>query len=339
MRVLRFDGQRVALDARSPEPAPAPGEAVVRVRLAGIATPDLAVLAAGSPFRGIPGHEFVGVVEELNIPKDAPARLDAKRTLKGKRVVGGINLSCQKCDRCRSGLAHHCAQRTVLGLAGRDGCFADRFTIPAAALHAVPDAIDDEHALFATSIAAAMHAAQMFRVEGRPYITVLGDGRLGLLAVQVMARLNASVRLLGKHPEKLELCDHWGVKHRHIDEVGRRQDQDVVVDCTGSTSGLALAMQLVRPRGKIVLASAPSLAPTTAGIPAIASPIDLSPLVVNEIELIGSRCGQITEALAALTRSEVDTTGLITRRGKLDDGPMLIEAARAKGQIKVVMAA
>jgi threonine dehydrogenase-like Zn-dependent dehydrogenase len=172
---------------------------------------------------------------------------------------------------------------------------------------------------------------------------VLGDGKLGLLVVQVLARMNASVRLLGKHPEKYGLCDHFGIKHRHIDEVGRRQDQDVVVDCTGSSAGLAMAMSLVRPRGKIIIKSAisPVPIPTGAPVPGADHPawreaVNLAPIVLNEIQLIGSRCGHIPDALAMLASKQVQVAPLITKRGRLEDGVMLLEAAR-KGQIKVVM--
>ncbi len=344
MRALRFDGQAVRLVTDAPQPVPGPGEALIRPTLVGICSTDLEMSRAGATFRGTLGHEFVGVVEYVNLPDNpAAAMVDRAKRLKDKRVVASINIVCGKCDMCRTGLSTHCRARTVLGCAGRDGCFADFVTLPIANLYPVPAGLDDERAVFAEPLAAAAHVTQMIRVEGKPYITVLGDGKLGLLCAQVMTRLNASVRLLGKHPEKYGLCEKWGVKHRHIDEVGRRADQDIVVDCTGSASGLALAMQLVRPRGKIILKSSISPLPIQPGAPvpganhpAWATPVNLAPLVINEIQLLGSRCGPIETALGMLEREEVQVSSLITTRGKLGDGAGLFEKAR-KGEIKVVM--
>ncbi len=300
---------------------------MIRPTRVGISSADLELVRAGSGFSGTLGHEFVGVVQEVNIPDGSSPAMLERRKLKGKRVVGGVNAVCSKCDMCRAGLSSHCRARTVLGVSGRDGCFADLFCLPVTNLLAVPDGLDDDRAVFAEPVAAAAHARAMFRVEGKPYISVLGDGKLGLLTVQVMARLNASVRLLGKHPEKFTLCERWGIKHRHIDQVGRLRDQDVVVDCTGSASGLALAMQLVRPRGKIVLKSL-----TTRG-----ETVDLSPIVLNEIELIGSRCGPMPDAVDLLQKGHVDVLPLIGKRMKLEDGVAALEAARAKQNIKVLM--
>jgi threonine dehydrogenase-like Zn-dependent dehydrogenase len=344
VRALRFDGSTLSLDRAHRDPVAAAGEAIVRPTLTGVCATDVEIARGGTSFVGILGHEFVGVVEEINPAGLGTAQAERAKRLKGKRVVGSINIVCGKCDLCRAGLSTHCRSRTVLGCAGRDGCFADRFALPLANLHAVPESVEDERAVFAEPLAAAAHAANMVRVEGKPYITVLGDGKLGLLCVQVMARLNASVRLLGKHPAKFGLCDRWGIKHRHIDEVGRRQDQDIVVDCTGSASGLALAMQLVRPRGKVIIKSTVSPLPMPPGAPvpganhpAWSSPLNLAPIVINEIELVGSRCGSISDALALLEQHSVHTEALVTARGKLDDGPELVNAASQKGQLKVLM--
>jgi len=344
VRALRFDGQSVRLLTDVAQPTPGPGEAFIRPTLVGICSTDLEMSRPGSNFRGTLGHEFVGIVEYVNLPDNAtPGIIERAKRLKDKRVVGSINIVCSKCDMCRSGLSSHCRSRTVLGCFGKDGCFADFLTLPINNLSPVPAGLDDARAVFAEPLASAAHVTQMFRVEGKPYITVLGDGKLGLLCAQVMARLNASVRLLGKHPEKFGLCEKWGVKHRHIDDVGRRADQDVVVDCTGSASGLALAMQLCRPRGKIILKSSVSPLPILPGAPipganhpAWSAPVNLAPIVINEIELIGSRCGPIEVALGMLEREEVQVLNLITKRMKLDAGPAAFDAAR-QGAIKIVM--
>jgi alcohol dehydrogenase len=333
MKALRFDGRVGLVDA--PEPLLAPGEALIRSLRVGIASPDLAAAAGRLAFRGTLGHEFVGVVERVMPAADSPrSAADATRKLEGRRVVGSIHAPCGKCELCRGGLAAHCQARTVLGLHGRDGCFAERFSLPLTNLVEVPKAVDDDTAVFANAAAAALHAAQIIRIVGKPYVTVLGDGLMGLLAAQVMTRLNASVRLLGKHPEKFGLCEKWGIKHRHISEVGRRMDQDVVIDCTGVPAGLTLAMQLVRPRGKIILKTSPAPVPA-AGVVAGAAGADLSPAVCNELEIIGAGSGKIGDGLAALAKGEVEVRSLISKRFRLGDGVAAMEAAR--GAVKVLM--
>lgn len=321
MRALVFDGRQAKLSPSHRDPRPAPGEALIRPLRMGVCATDLELCGGYMGFKGVLGHEFVGVVEEA-------AGRDGKGWV-GKRVVGTINCVCGRCDMCRAGLREHCRNRTVLGIAGRDGCFAERFTLPVRNLLAVPDGVDDDHAVFAEPLAAAHQVARQLTIEGRPFITVLGDGRLGLLCAQVMSRLNATVRVVGKHPEKLALCEKWGVKHRLLGDVGLRADQDIVVDCTGSADGLRTAMAMVRPRGKIVL--------KTTVAPANREPVDLSPLVVNEVQLIGSRCGPFTEALASLAAQRVDVVSLISRRMKLAEGVEALRAAARPGVLKVLL--
>lgn len=324
MRAVVFDGVRVRVETGRAEPqAPARGEAVVRPLLAGICATDLEICKGYMEFTGVLGHEFVGVVERING--------EDRRRLAGKRVVGAINAVCGECDLCRAGLTTHCRNRTVLGIAGRDGCMADRFVLPEANLVVVPDHVDDEVAVFAEPLAAALQACRQLHLEGQPYITVLGDGRLGLLCAQAMARLNASVRVVGKHEAKMNLCEKWGIKHRHVSEIGRRQDQDVVVDCTGSADGLALALQLVRPRGKVLL--------KTTVAPGSPSAVDLSPVVINEIDVIGSRCGSIPDAVKMLSSrpAVIDVISLISRRFRLEDAEKALAAAGQPDVIKVLI--
>jgi len=318
MHALLFDGEQPRIEPRRLEPEAPEGEALIRPVRAGVCSTDLEICRGYMDFKGVLGHEFVGVVEDVNG--------DDARKLKGRRVVGAINAVCGACDMCRRGLASHCRRRTILGIAGRDGCFAERFTLPIANLVPVPDHVDDDAAVFAEPLAAALHAVNQVHVEEKPYITILGDGRLGLLCAQVFAPLNATVRVVGKHPEKMNLCEKWGIGHRHVDDIGRRADQDIVVDCTGSASGLDLAMRLVRPRGTIILKTTVAPAERVA---------DLSPIVINEIEVVGSRCGNIAAAVEALARGTVDVVSLITRRFKLADG---VEALRAAARPDVVKA-
>jgi len=327
VRALRFDGKSVVFDSKAPTPQPRAGEVLLRPTLVGVSSIDVMVARGAGPlgaFTGVMGHEFVAIVEALGE--------GAAGVKPGARVVGSIVAMCGRCDMCRSGLGAHCREKTVAGVSGRDGCFAELFTLPAACLCEAPDSIPDEAAIFAEPLSCALQAQQQIRVEGKPYITVLGDGPLGLLAAQAMTHLNASVRLLGRHEEKLDRCERWGIQHRHVNDVGRRADQDVVVDCTGTAEGLALAMRLVRPRGVIVLKS--------LGLPPDAGDgkgVDLTPLVEGEIQLLGSRTGPIREAVAMLERGDVVVEGLVTKRMRLEDGAKAIAAAGESGQIKVVM--
>lgn len=335
MRAVVVDASGTRLERRAPQPSPEPGEALLRPVCLGLARSDLEVHRRRVAFEGVLGHEFVAVVEGVE---------GAEASLVGARVVGSINVVCGACDLCRAGLSAHCRRRAVLGLSGRDGCFADRFVLPVRNLVRVPDGIDSESAVFAEPLAGAIHAAQLIRLEGRPYVTILGDGVMGLLCAQVMSRLNASVRLLGRHPEKFGLCEKWGVKHRHVDEAGRRHDQDVVVDCTGRPEGLAVAVELVRPRGTVIVKSAP--APVGAAGegdggkcagPVAACEGVMRALVVNELELIGARCGQIADAIAMLARGQIDVASLISRRFGLDQALEALHLAEDPRTLKVLL--
>jgi threonine dehydrogenase-like Zn-dependent dehydrogenase len=323
MRALRLDGDAPRLATNHPRPEPGLGEALIRTRKAAVSAIDLELCKGLFGFTGTLGHEFVGTVESING--------DDRPELTGKRVVGSAAAVCGRCDMCVTGLSNHCRHKTVLGMQGRDGCLADWLALPAGNLVPVPDSVDDDHAVFVGLLAAAIQSARQLTIEGKPYITVLGDGPLGLLMVQVMAKLNASVRLIGRYSEKLALCEKWRVKHRHVDDIGRRADQDIVVDCTGSHAGLELAVQLVRPRGTIVLKTM-NARPT--GVPAA---IDRSPIVMKEITLLGSRWGPVGEALSMIARGSVDVVSLIGKRMKLNDGPTILDAAAQPGMLKVLV--
>lgn len=320
MRALVYDGNSPRYETRYADPVLGPDDALIRPLKLGVCATDIEICRGYMGHQGVLGHEFVGVVEKVNDTR--------RKALVGQRVVGTIYCVCEQCDMCRAGLPEHCRSRSVLGISGRNGCFSDSFTLPVRNLITVPDAIDDDRAVFVEPLAAACQIARQLKIEGRPYITILGDGRLGLLCAQVTSRLNATVRCVGKHPEKLELCAKWGVKHRLIHDVGLRQDQDIVVDCTGSTSGMEAAMKMVRPRGTIVLKT--TVAPSHAAI-------DLSPLVIHEIHVIGSRCGPFPDALDALASEQVDVLSLISRRMKLADGIEALKAADRPDTLKVLM--
>lgn len=322
MHALAFDGQATKFDPHRPEPLPQLGEVLIRPLRMGVCSTDLEICNGYMGFKGVLGHEFVGIVERA-------AGKEHKHWI-GKRVVGTINCVCGKCDMCQRGLREHCRDRNVLGIHNRDGCFASMFTLPAANLLEVPASVDDDTAVFTEPLAAAYQILRQITIEGRPYVTVLGDGRLGLLCAQVLSQCNATVRCVGKHPEKLALCEKWNVKHRLLTDVGLRGDQDIVIDCTGSASGLDVAMKMVRPRGTIVMK-------TTVSQASQQKPIDLSPLVIHEIKLVGSRCGPFPEALSALAVGKVDVLSLISRRVKLSAGVEALRLAKQSDVIKVLL--
>lgn len=328
MRAVIRQSSGVSLSADAPTPALRPGEAVIAPTRLAIASPDLEVVSGRVPFEGVVGHEFVGIVESVDTTRDD------QRALIGKRVVGSPVVVCGSCDLCRGGLSQHCPTRRVMGLRGLGGCFAEKFVLPISNLVEVPKAVHDDQAVFAGAVAAAVHAAHMLRIEGKPYVTVLGDGVMGLLCAQVMARLNASVRLLGTQPAKFMLCERWGIKHRHVAEVGRRQDQDVVVDCTGSPEGLELALQLVRPRGKVLLKAGPIPMPPEATEKRGA---DLTLAAINEIEIIGSGPGRIGEGLAAIAKNTVEVLSMISSRFRFSDVMAALKLAAMPEAVKVVV--
>jgi len=309
------------LDDRAADPTPAPGEAVVEPTRLAIDAAD--AMAVAGEFSGVLGHEFVGRVLQINAPREHPVH----QRLAGRRVVGSAHTPCGECDRCKSGLALHCANATTLGLDGRDGCFAQRFSIPTASLVALPDSLGDDQAVFASSVGRVLHAARMLRLEGKTYVSVLGDGPVALLAAQVMARRNASVRLLGTRPENMELCTKWGIKHRAQHEVGRRHDQDIVFDCAGTPDSVEMALGLIRPRGTIVLMRA---LPGDAALPAHA-------LVRDEVQVLGSRGCAIADAVAELAAGRVDVLSLVARRLRFDDAPQAIKAAGEPGMLKILL--
>ncbi|MDB5297413.1 MAG: alcohol dehydrogenase [Phycisphaerales bacterium] len=327
MRALVFDDNGLSFQPRHPDPPPRLGDTLVRVRQAGVCSTDLEITKGYMGFRGVLGHEFVGDVV------DSP-----DKNLVGKRVVGEINVVCGRCDLCVSGLSTHCRNRSVLGILNHDGAFADHVRLPAVNLHALPAAVDDDMAVFVEPLAAAYQVIKQVPMDagrgsggeggrGRRWVTVLGDGRLGLLVAQVLREAGAAVRVIGKHPDKLALCERWGIRSRPLADIVARHDQDVVVDCTGSATGFELAMQIVRPRGTIVLKS------TVAD----GKPLNLAPLVIDEVNVVGSRCGPFREAIRALAEGRIDVASLIHRRVRLDQGVQAMELAGRPGALKVLL--
>ncbi|MHC4909688.1 MAG: alcohol dehydrogenase catalytic domain-containing protein [Planctomycetota bacterium] len=325
MRALKLESDGLQLLTAHPAPGGA-GEAIVRPTRVAVGSTDVEVCRGLMGFRGVVGQQFVGVVESVDDPEG--------RALVGQRVVSSPIVSCAACDLCRSGLSAHCRQRTIIGMSGRDGCLAEQIALPVRNLVPVPDSVDDSRAIFAWLVASAQHVAQQLTIEGRPYITVLGDGPLGMIVAQVLVRQNASVRVVGRYSEKMSRCERWEIRHRHVDDVGRRSDQDIVIDCTGHPDGLSDALQLVRPRGQIVRKTL-----LAAGNRMERQPLDLNSLVLEEIQLLGSGggsgAGSIAGAIDALERNAVDVVGLADRRMRLDDGPRILHAVAEVGAMAV----
>jgi threonine dehydrogenase-like Zn-dependent dehydrogenase len=315
VKAIRVANGKTAIDTNSPEPAPGTGHALLAVTMAGICATDLEIVRGYMSFEGVLGHEFVGTV------------LAGPRHLKGKRVVCEINCVCGKCEMCQSGLSTHCRNRTVLGIAGRDGCFAEHIAVPETNLHEVPDGISNEEAVFVEPVAAAIQVTKQVPVEPRMRVAVLGSGRLGLLVAQVLRTVGCRLELIGRNSDSLLVGEKKGIQSTLVADVAPRNDRDLVVDCTGSPQGLELAMRLVRPRGTIVLKS------TFAQ----AAPINTAPLVVNEIELRGSRCGPFPDAIKMLARKQIDVLTMISKRFPLDRGLEALEAAADPRNIKVLL--
>ncbi len=292
MRALVIDRPGAIRLADVPVP-PVAGACLIKVRMAGICGTDLELLDGYADFRGIPGHEFVGRVESVD------SRADAAWI--GKRVVGEINIGCGTCDWCQIGEKEHCLRRTVVGIKGRDGAFADYIALPAANLHELPDSIDDRSAVFIEPLAAACRILEQIDVQEASRVAVLGDGRLALLTAQVLRAQSRDLTVLGRHDHKLEVARTLDIEARRplaSDERGF----DIVVEATGGPAGLAQAVELVRPRGVVVMKS------TVHG----EGPIATWPMVVNEITLVGSRCGPFRAAIELLASGAVRVEPLVS---------------------------
>jgi threonine dehydrogenase-like Zn-dependent dehydrogenase len=313
MRALSWDGKAARVIDR-PAPTAGPGTAVVRVMWAGVCGTDLAILKGYTTFRGTLGHELVGRVAE------GPAEW------LGKRVVGEINFGCGACPDCARGMQRHCARRTVMGILDADGAFAESIEVPLENLHVVPDRIADEAAVFVEPLAAAFEILEQVHVTPGMDCVVLGDGKLGLLAAQVLHQAGARVLAVGKHPSKLGILSRRGIATSLLDAWPKKK-ADLVVEATGSARGFEAAVLATRPRGTLVLK-------TTS---AERAPVDLARLVVDEIRVVGSRCGSFAPALRALEAGSVDVLSLIRARVPLRDAERALAEAAKPGALKVLI--
>lgn len=313
MRALSFDGELRVIEA--PAPRPEPGEALVRVLAAGICNTDIEILRGYMNFRGILGHEFVGVVEEASSPQ-----------LTGRRVVGEINCVCHTCQFCQREMAHHCLNRTVLGIAGRNGAFAEFLTLPEENLHLAPNSVRDDVAVFTEPVAAAFRILEQVVITSEDRVVVLGDGKLGQLVAQAISLQTKNIVCVGKHAWKLDLLRRLGIPVALCSDPVER-GADVVVEATGSYDGLARAIELVRPEGTVVLK-------TTATHP---TAIELSLPVVNEVRIVGSRCGPFRPAIDALALGNVEVRPMISEVYALEDGVKALARAQDADVLKVLL--
>ncbi len=317
MKALRVDKKKLAV--REVEKPEAGQEALVRVLLSGICNTDLEIARGYAGFKGTIGHEFVGVVEAGESP------------LVGQRVVGEINAGCGECELCQEGDPRHCANRTVLGIVGRDGAHAEFLRLPVANLFKVPDGVPDEHAVFTEPLAAACGILESVDIESSDRVAVMGDGKLGLLCAQAIALTGANVLLIGKHPEKLRIAERQGIETATVKAGAKRKREfDVVVEASGSPTAFALALDLLRPRGVLVLKS-------TFAEAAEAGQINQARLVVDEISIVGSRCGRFQPALDLLKKGAIDIDSLISEEYPLSRGVFAMERAGKKGVLKVFL--
>lgn len=322
MKALRFENNKLKL--ASVAVPRREGEALVRTTMAGICNTDIEIARGYADFSGTLGHEFVGVVEE------SPDRLQI-----GRRVVGEINVGCGRCDLCRGNDPRHCPDRTALGIRGRDGAFAEYLNLPPRNLLMVPDSVSDRQAVFTEPLAAALEILDQVEIRASHRVAVVGDGKLGQLVSRVIARTGCDLTLIGKHDTKLELAARAGIKTAKLGELGEPSVMhtawasgfDFVVEASGSPGGMELALDLIRPRGAIILKS------TFHGVVRL----DTSRIVVNEISVIGSRCGRFETALRLLESGGVDVEPLIEREYQLADGVEAMAEAERPGTLKVLL--
>ena len=314
MVAVHLENGAVSVRKRSTPRRP-PGFATIRVLYGGICNTDLELQRGYYGFSGTPGHEFVGEVVEAD-----------DRALAGQRVVGEINLACGRCEWCKRGLGRHCPSRTVLGIVKHPGAFAEFLTLPERNLHVLPTLIPDEHAVFIEPLAAACEILDQVKIPAGAQVAVLGDGKLGLLISQVLHAHGGEVHHYGRHPEKLRIAQSLGV-HAEVVKKLPKAAYDWVVDASGSSEGLKQAVGMTRPRGTVIMKS------TVHGMVSI----DSAPVIVNELTLIGSRCGRFEPALKLLRTGRVRVDCLISEILPLSDAARAFEIAAERGRLKVLL--
>ncbi len=315
MKALYFDGTRISL--RNNYPSPKSDEALVKVRLAGICGTDLEIIRGYMSYDGVLGHEFVGMVEKSDNPN-----------LVGKRVVGEINAGCGKCNYCATGLERHCPSRTVLGILKRDGAFAEYLTLPEKNLHVIPDSISDKQAVFVEPLAAAFEINEQLHIESNQKIAVIGDGRLAQLIARVLRLNNSHITCFGRHQNKLQMLQKIGIETKIQIIPDDEYQFDFVVEATGRESGFSDTMRLVKPRGTIILKS------TIAS----KNKLDFAPAIINEITIVGSRCGPFRPAINALASGLVLVDDLVSAIYSITDYQKAFEETAKSENLKILLA-
>ncbi len=319
MRAVVFD-KGLKLDKNYPKPLPQKGEALIRVSLAGICNTDYEITKGYMGYEGILGHEFVGIVEDVN---------EADKSWIGKRVVAEISWGCDEpdCEWCAKKNYRHCPNRHTIGIWKKDGCFADYITLPTNILFEVPDNVPDEQAVFVEPLAAACEITEQLHIEPMKKVLVLGDGKLGLTTALALNAFNLDVLLVGKHQNKLDIASKQGVKTVLLDKFTPEKIYDVVVEATGTASGFETSMQLTKPRGVLVLKSTV----------ATGKELNLAPIVIDEITVLGSRCGQFPPALRLLKNNRIDFKPFISGIYSINEAIDAFEKNKQKDTLKVLI--
>lgn len=319
MKAVVFD-KELKLDKDYKKPEPQKGEALIRVVLAGICNTDYEITKGYMGYSGVLGHEFVGIVEDVN---------SEDKTLVGKRVVAEISYGCHKpdCQWCNAGLVRHCPNRHTIGIWEKDGCFAEYITLPTEILFEVPENVSNEQVVFVEPLAAACEILEQLHIQPIQKVLVQGDGKLGLTTALALHAYNYDVTLIGRHQNKLDIAKNQGVKTILSKDLKTEPVWDVVVEATGSIDGFENAMALTKPRGVLVLKS------TVAG----SKEINLAPIVINEITVLGSRCGQFKPALELLKNERIDFKPMISNIYNVDDAIEAFEKNKDKNSVKVLI--
>lgn len=317
MKAVVFDEELKLVDNYE-KPVPQKGEALVKVTMAGICNTDYEITKGYMGYKGILGHEFVGVVEEIN---------DEDKALLGKRVVGEINNGCGECELCHNGLERHCFSRQTLGIWKKDGCFAQYLTWPIKNLLEVASNVSDEQAVFVEPLAAGLEILEQLHIQPIEKVVILGDGKLGLTTALALNASNIDVLLVGKHQNKLDIAKKQGVKVKLLSDLQVNKEWDFVVEATGSISGFETALALTKPRGTLVLKS------TVAA----SKEFNLAPIVIDEIRVQGSRCGQFAPALRLLESKKIDFSPLVSGVYNVDDAIEAFEKNKEKSTLKVLL--
>ncbi len=300
------------------KPTPKKGEALIKVTYGGVCNTDKEITKGYMGYKGILGHEFTGVVEEIN---------DEDKTFLGKRVVGEINLGCKNCEWCAKDLERHCPNRSTLGILAKDGCFAEYVTLPLSNLIEIPENVPDEQAVFVEPLAAGLEILEQMHIQPCQKVMVLGDGKLGLLTALALNACGLDVLIVGKHQNKLDIAKNQGVKTQLLSEFEQAPKFDVVVEATGSITGFETSVNCVKPRGTLVLKS------TIAA----SKELNLAPIVINEITILGSRCGRFEPAMRLIASGKIDFSQMISKIYPIEQAVEAFDANNAKDTIKILL--